>query len=516
LIAAKNARQHLMNLRDAPIRQKLTVAIMVTSTVAVFLTAAAFIGHEVRTFRQTLAENSQTIARITAAQSSGAVDGENENDCRKILSRLNSEPSILLAALYGRHDKLLARYPESAAVRSFPAVPAAKEYSIEHGAVSIFVPVRQDARMVGKLYLKWDLSPAYRRFRWDAGILALMLIGSLAVARAISAVLQRRISGPILELADTARAVSVNRDYSVRAKKHDSDELGLLTDAFNQMLAQIHTQDEALRKNEDKVRRALQSAEAATKEVQALNAELEDRVTSRTAELAAANQELEAFAYSVSHDLRAPLRHIDAYARALEDEMEKNPAAARQSISRIRLGAQNMGRLVDDLLKLSRIGRVELKLATVRLNSVVEEVLVELKPELANRDVEWRIAELPSATVDPGLIKQVFANLISNAIKFTRPRARAVIEIGTELVDGATAVFIRDNGVGFNMKGAHKLFGVFQRLHGVEDFEGSGVGLHTVQRIVQLHGGKIQANAELDKGATFHFTLKGIEAARSV
>jgi len=214
--------------------------------------------------------------------------------------------------------------------------------------------------------------------------------------------------------------------------------------------------------------------------------------------------------------LRAPLRHIDAYARALEDEMEKNPAAARQSISRIRLGAQNMGRLVDDLLKLSRIGRVELKLATVRLNSVVEEVLVELKPELANRDVEWRIAELPSATVDPGLIKQVFANLISNAIKFTRPRARAVIEIGTELVDGATAVFIRDNGVGFNMKGAHKLFGVFQRLHRVEDFEGSGVGLHTVQRIVQLHGGKIQANAELDKGATFHFTLKGIEAARSV
>ena len=451
------------------------MVIMLTSTVVLFLTAAVFIGHEVRTFRQTLAENSRTIARITAAQSSGAVDRENENDCRKILSRLNSEPSILLAALYGRHGKMLAHYPESADVGSFPGVPVTKEYLIEHGAVSIFVPVRQEDRIVGELYLKWDLSPVYRRFRWDAGILALMLIGSLGIARAISDVLQRRISGPILELADTARVVSVNRDYSVRAKKHGNDELGLLTDAFNQMLAQIHTQDEALRKNEEQLRRALQSAEAAAEEVQALNTELEDRVTSRTAELAAANQELEAFAYSVSHDLRAPLRHIDAYARILEDETGKNPADARQYVSRIRLGVQNMGRLVDDLLKLSRVGRVELKPGTVRLNTIVEEVLAELKPEVANRDIEWRIAELPSATVDPGLIKQVFANLISNAIKFTRPRARGVIEIGTELMDGATAVFIRDNGVGFNMKSADKLFGVFQRLHRGKNSKGAAL-----------------------------------------
>ncbi len=505
-----------MNLRDAPIQRKLTMAIMLTSTVVLFLTAAVFIGHEVRTFRQTLEENSRTIARITAAQSSGAVDYENENDCRKILSKLNSEPSILLAALYGRHGKMLARHPESADISTFPDNPVAKEYLVKHGAVHIFVPVRQDDRIVGALYLKWDLSPAYRRFRWDAGILALMLIGSLGVALAISNALQRRISGPILELADTARVVSVNRDYSVRAKKHGNDELGLFTDAFNQMLGQIGEQDEALRKNEEELRRALQSAQAAAREVRALNAELEDRVAHRTAELAATNQELEAFVYTVSHDLRAPLRHIDAYARILEDEMQKDPADARQYFSRIRLGVQNMGRLVDDLLKLSRLGRVELESRAVRLNTIVEEVLAELKPEVANRDIEWRIAELPSATVDPGLIKQVFANLISNAIKYTRSRARAVIEIGTEPVDGATAIFIRDNGVGFNMKCAHKLFNVFQRLHRVEDFEGTGLGLATVQRIVQLHGGKIRAKAELDKGATFHFTLKGIEAARSV
>src|SRR5271157_4827435 len=172
---------------------------MLTSTVVLFLTAAVFIGHAVRTFRQTLAENSRTIARITAAQSSGAVDYENESDCRKILSKLNGEPSILLAALYGRHGKMLARYPASADISTFPDNPVAEEYVVEHSAVHLFVPVRQDDRIVGALYLKWDLSPVYRRFRWDAAILALMLIGSLGVALAISNALQRHISGPILE-----------------------------------------------------------------------------------------------------------------------------------------------------------------------------------------------------------------------------------------------------------------------------------------------------------------------------
>jgi signal transduction histidine kinase len=513
LIAAWDDKQNLMNLRDAPIKQKLTAAIMLTSTAVLLLTAAVYIVHEVITFRQTLAENCKTIARITAAQSSGAVDYQNEPDCRKILSKLNSESPVLLAALYASPGKMLARYPESAGVSSFPAVPVIGEYLIEHGAVNIVVPVRQDDRVVGALYLKWDLSPAYRRFRWDAAVLALMLIGSLGVALAISNALQRRISGPILELAETARAVSVNHDYSVRAKKYGNDELGLLTEALNQMLTRIGEQNEALRKNQEQLRLALQSAQAAAGEVRALNADLEDRVTRRTAELAASNQELEAFTYSVSHDLRAPLRHLDSFSQLLESEILINPAGARQYAARIRLVTQNMSRLVDDMLSLSRLGQASLQRQTVRLNAVVDEVLAELKPEVKNRHIEWRVAELPSAAVDPGLIKQVFANLISNAIKYTRPRAEAVIEIGAEPAGGTTAVFIRDNGVGFSMMDARKLFRVFQRLHRPEDFEGNGIGLATVQRIIQLHGGKIWFQAELDKGATFHFTLQGIGAA---
>jgi signal transduction histidine kinase len=503
-----------MKLQDAPIKQKLTSAVMLTSAVVLFLTVAVFTIHGIIAFRRTTEEYSLTIARLTAAQSSAAVDYENEGDCRKILSRLNSEPLILQAALYSKNGKLLAHYPDTNYLQSFPTTPLIREYLVQDQAVTIFAPVLQDNRIVGTLYLKWDLSGTYRRIRWAAAVLAVLLLGAMGIALAISNALQRRISGPILQLAEIAKAVSVDRDYSVRAKKYGNDELGSLTDAFNQMLTRIGEQDVALRNNEEELRRALEAAQAAAGEIGAMNAQLENRVTERTAELAAANQELEAFSYSVSHDLRAPLRHIDSFAQLLQEEITRNPEAARQFVGRIRLSAQNMTRLVDGLLGLSRLGYVSLQCQTVRLNAVVNEVVADLRSEIRGRQIEWRIGELPQAMVDPGLIKQVFANLISNAVKYTRMRAQAVIEIGTEPADnGATGLFIRDNGAGFDMKNADKLFHVFQRLHRVEDFEGSGIGLATVQRIIHLHGGKIWFHAEVDKGATFHFTLPGAERA---
>ena len=166
-----------------------------------------------------------------------------------------------------------------------------------------------------------------------------------------------------------------------------------------------------------------------------------------------------------------------------------------------------MGMLVDDLLNLARVGRRGLALQITGLNSLINEVVTELKPEWEGRNVKWMLADLPYAECDPGLMKQVFQNLISNALKFTRPRGQAVIEIGQQRQNGSPVIFVRDNGVGFNMKYAEKLFGVFQRLHRAEDFEGTGVGLATVQRIIQKHGGRIWVEAELDKGATFYFNL---------
>ena len=246
----------------------------------------------------------------------------------------------------------------------------------------------------------------------------------------------------------------------------------------------------------------------AEQRIRQVNAELAARTAELSVtnqELGAANKELEAFTYSVSHDLRAPLRHVDGFSRLLLDEHSQElPEQARHYLERVRQGTQQMGNLVDDLLNLARVGRQELKRQVTGLNSLVEEARQDLQPETQGREIEWRIGRLPFVDCDPALMKQVFANLLSNAAKFTRPRKPAVIEVGQVEVNGRSAVFVRDNGVGFSMKYADKLFGVFQRLHRAEDFEGTGVGLATVQRIVLKHGGRVWAEAELDKGATFY------------
>lgn len=230
-------------------------------------------------------------------------------------------------------------------------------------------------------------------------------------------------------------------------------------------------------------------------------------------ELAAVNQELEGFSYSVAHDLRAPLRHVDGFSKILlEDHGADMKEEARRLLERVRDGAQHMGALIDELLNFSRLGRRELQRQITGLNSLVEEARAGLRAEGDGRSIEWRVGRLPYADCDPALMKQVFANLLSNALKYTRPRENAVIEVGQFASNGETAIFVRDNGVGFDMKYASKLFGVFQRLHRCEDFEGTGVGLALVQKIVHKHGGRIWVEAALDRGATFFFTLGADDA----
>ncbi len=228
----------------------------------------------------------------------------------------------------------------------------------------------------------------------------------------------------------------------------------------------------------------------------------------RTAELSETNIELESFAYSVAHDLRAPLRHIAGYSGVLtQDYGPRLDEEGLRYLGKIVDCAQKMGNLVDDLLALSQIGRQELLFQDTALGSLVAEVVEDLAPEFAGRDLEWQIGKLFNAECDPGLMKQVFANLLSNAVKYSRKREHAVIQVGQTRQNGERVVFIRDNGVGFEMQYAKKLFGVFQRLHKARDFEGTGVGLAIVQRIIRKHGGQIWAEAALDQGATFFFTL---------
>jgi light-regulated signal transduction histidine kinase (bacteriophytochrome) len=237
-------------------------------------------------------------------------------------------------------------------------------------------------------------------------------------------------------------------------------------------------------------------------------AELEARVAELTGQLEAATKEAEAFSYTVAHDLRAPLRHISGFSKILMDNYSSTLDATAQNYLRFVCGgAKNMGQLIDDLLTMGRIGRQELVPRPTDLNQLVDGTVASLQKEYEGREIDWKIGKLPSVECDPALVKQVFANLLSNAVKYTRPRKKASIEIGRLTTDGAPTIFVRDNGTGFDQRYAHKLFGVFQRLHTPEQFEGTGVGLATTQRIILRHGGRIWAEAEVDKGATFFFTL---------
>lgn len=242
--------------------------------------------------------------------------------------------------------------------------------------------------------------------------------------------------------------------------------------------------------------------------LRARNAELETRVRERTAELEAANKDLESFSYSVSHDLRAPLRHIGGFSQILlEKYASQMPAEARLLLERVAFSTNEMSQLVGDLLRLSRLGREPLSKRPVDIAALAREVITELEKDKGDRSVEVQIGALPVSAADYALLKQVFVNLLSNAFKFTRQKEKARIEIGFQEQNGERVYFVRDNGAGFDMKYADKLFGVFQRLHRAQDFEGTGVGLTIVQRIVQRHGGRVWAESEPEKGATFYFSL---------
>ena len=241
-------------------------------------------------------------------------------------------------------------------------------------------------------------------------------------------------------------------------------------------------------------------------EIRKLNQELEKR----SADLEASNKELEAFAYSVSHDLRAPLRHMVGYTELLQKNIGSTlDEKSLRYMKTILDAAKRMGALIDDLLAFSRIARAETRQRPVNLEGLVKEVLPDLQRETEGREITWTVGALPETFGDRAMLRLVLVNLIANAIKFTRTRPRAEIEIGSLKKNDAMVVFVRDNGVGFDMKYAHKLFGVFQRLHQTGTFEGTGIGLATVQRIIHRHGGSVWAEGVVDGGATFFFSLPG-------
>ncbi|MGH9649998.1 MAG: sensor histidine kinase, partial [Terriglobales bacterium] len=437
----------MLGVRDYSIRKKLTWMSMLTSGTALVLACSAFLAYEWAAFRGEILARISTQAQIIGSNSAAALLFHDRPSAEQTLAGLKAEPEIRAAAIYTREGRLFASYRRAGIEPEYSPPPAAglqgDRHSFEGGSLILFRQIVEQGDAVGTVYINSDLQGMDQRVKRYAAIMLVVLAVSFVAALLISSRLQPLIAQPVLQLAETARVVSQQRNYSVRAKPGNRDEVGLLIETFNQMLAQIEERDTELHEARD---------------------EMEDRVAERTAELAASNRELEAFSYSVSHDLRAPLRQIHGFTRVVVEKYGPQFDAQAQSyLGRIEEGARQMGLLIDDLLNLARLGRRPLRREPTQLTALVEEVRQELAPESDGREVEWRVQPLAAASCDRGLMKQVFANLLGNSLKYTRPCPRAVIEVGQEAENGQPVIYVRDNGVGFNMKYCNKLFGVFQR-----------------------------------------------------
>ena len=292
----------------------------------------------------------------------------------------------------------------------------------------------------------------------------------------------------------------------VLARVESHLRLGKLTEHLEQEVSQRTAE---LTLANQRIRQQIAERKVIEEALRRLNLELDRRVLERTAELEAANEEMRAFTYTVSHDLRAPLRHIDGFLELLQQKAEAVlDDQSRHYMDTISKAARKMSLLIDDLLSFSRMGQHAMSFKPVDLKPLVHEVIQDFEPDAEGRTIEWRIGDIPAVDGDAAMLRIVFGNLIDNALKFTRPRQKARIEIGTLPGQASeTVIFVRDNGVGFDMAYADKLFGVFQRLHHIDEFEGTGIGLANVRRIVARHGGRTWAQGEPGQGAAFFFSL---------
>ncbi len=474
------------------IARRLTWMNVLVSAAALLLACSAFVTYDQLSYRQNLVRFVSSQAQIIGANSVSAVVFNDPQAATRTLAALATSRSITSAGIFTPDGRIFARYSRDGAeqVVAMPELrPGQMEvHWIRNGSLVLVQAMQLDGKTIGTVYIQAELSALTTRLFRYLGIALVVMLVSLGLAVVISARIRRSLADPIIGLSQAAREVSRDRNYSLRVpSRAEYAELSTLVEAFNDMLSQIEQRDDALRKAQQ---------------------ELEQRVEDRTRQLAAANRELEAFSYSVSHDLRNPLETINGFSHILLTEYgEKLDAAGREYLAQVQSATRRMAELIEDLLNLSRVNTMAMHRERCDLSKLARSIAADLGRRHPERKVEFVIADCPPADADARLLRIVLENLLWNSWKYTSGHGTARIEFGCRDDGERLAYFVRDDGAGFNQRDSARLFKPFQRLHSMADFPGTGIGLATVQRIVNRHGGEVWAEGEVEHGATFYFTI---------
>lgn len=469
----------------------LRMNLLVSGTV-LLIAVLAFFSYDLISYRHHLAFTLQSESAIAGQNVIGAMSFDDPQSAHDTLQALCTSPDVYSGALITRSGAVFARFtcPGAPSALTTPAFPANETSHVWWNGFHLTIGSRIEfsGSSLGVVYISGELHEIQRRALQYLIIAFFILLLCMAAAFVIGASTRRTLARPIIRLAELSRRVSQDRDYSLRAEpSRDQDEIAILINSFNGMLEQIQERDSALSRARD---------------------ELEVRVDERTAELRAANRELESFAYTVAHDLRGPLDSIAGLVYVLQSQYRGElQEDGNEMLERLRLSSRSMALLIDDLLHFSRATTSDLRKTAVDLRPIASQIVDDLDLVNADRQVTFAIGDLPAVQADPALMRIVLDNLLRNAWKYTSRRNDARVTFGCRLEAEEVVYFIQDNGAGFDPSRAHLLFQPFQRLHGKNEFPGTGIGLATVHRIIERHGGRVWAESAVGEGATFYFTL---------
>ncbi len=496
--------------QNTSIIQKLHSIILITCGTALLLAMSAFTVYEFTTFKASEAREISGLSRIIGINSTASLEFNDRQAGREILDSLRVDPRIEIAALYSADGRLFASYKRGMSNSlTVPFKPLPDGVFIKNGYYNMFSPVMLGTERIGSLYIKTNLKTLKKHIQFYGIIMILVLAGSLVVAFLLASRLHKMISQPILNLAQTANKVTEQKNYSLRATKTSEDELGSLIDQFNEMLNQIQARDHAISEAKNELdQRVKERTEELEREVQ-VRQQTEEQLKLSARDLERSNQELQDFAFIASHDLQEPLRKIITYSTRISKKYEgRLDEMGKDYLVRMQKASIRMKRLLEDLLKLSRVSVRHNPFSEIDLDKVVMEVLEDLEIRIKGTNACIQTEPLGHIEADLSQIYMLFQNLIGNALKFHKPDTPPQIRIEGEVLDETTLeVRVRDNGIGFETKHVERIFKPFERLHGRSHFEGSGIGLSVCKKIIQRHSGMIEVDSAPGEGSSFIIRL---------